>query len=156
VILILSGDKQPRTEHQAASPLKTGYVRVVEVVDGDTIKVRLNDKIETVRLIGIDAPENDKCFSPDATSNAQKVLLNQQVRLKADKSQNNRDVYGRLLRYVFLEDGANFNRLMITEGYAKEYTFISPYKHQSKFKKAQQEAKRAEKGLWSPGVCEDR
>jgi micrococcal nuclease len=127
-----------------------GYHTVIEVIDGDTIKVKLDEKVETVRLIGIDTPElpND-CFAQEAKSKAQSVLSGQQVKLVADKSQDNRDRYGRLLRYVILEDGTNFNRLMVAEGYAQEYTFIVPYSLQSEFKKAQAKAKKNKSGLWS-------
>lgn len=131
-----------------------GYHTVIEVIDGDTIKVNVDEKVETVRLIGIDAPElpND-CFAQEAKSKAQSVLSGRQIKLKADKSQDNRDRYSRLLRYVILEDGTNFNRLMVTEGYAREYTFIVPYVLQAEFKKAQATAKKNNLGLWLPNIC---
>jgi micrococcal nuclease len=136
------------------STAKPGYHIVAEVIDGDTIKVSIDGKAETVRLIGIDAPElpND-CFSREAKSKARKTLQGQPIKLEADQSQDNRDRYGRLLRYVILEDGTNFNRLMIAKGYALEFTFISPYNFQTEFRKAQAAAKKNEVGLWSPDTC---
>jgi micrococcal nuclease len=156
-LAIVTEPETPATDkqHQQQSA-KAGYYMVTRVIDGDTIRIGIDGRIETVRLIGIDAPEANECFAQQATAKAQAILRGQQVRLEADDSQDERDAYGRLLRYAFLADGTNFNRLMITEGYAKEYTFIAPYKHQPKFKEAQQEAKGAGKGLWSSGVCEDR
>lgn len=125
-----------------------------DVVDGDTIKVNIDGKVESVRLIGIDAPElPEGCFARESRSKVQETLLRQQVRLEADKSQKNRDQYGRLLRYIFLADGTNFNRLMISQGFAKEFTFIAPYKFQAEFKKAQIKAKEDQLGLWSAKTC---
>jgi len=75
------------------------------------------------------------------------------VLLESDASQDERDKYGRLLRYVFLEDGTNFNLLMIEGGYAYEYTYVVPYKYQAEFKKAQMQAEGSESGLWGE-VCQ--
>ena len=98
--------------------------KVTRVVDGDTIKVVINNKEESVRLIGIDAPETVdprkpvQCFGNEASDRAKLILTNQLVRLESDVTQGNRDKYGRLLRFVFLQDGTNFNKLMVSEGYA--------------------------------------
>jgi len=141
----------PGNEH---NPLAPGYHTVTDVIDGDTIKVDIDGRSETVRLIGINSPElPDECFAQVASSVARKILAGQQIKLEADKTQDNRDRYGRLLRYVILSDGTNFNRLMVTEGYAREYTFITPYKFQSEFKEVQNAAKEKERGLWSPAAC---
>ena len=60
---------------------KIGYYNVESVVDGDTIRVKIDGKIETVRLIGIDAPEipND-CYGKQSKSKAREILINKQVR----------------------------------------------------------------------------
>jgi micrococcal nuclease len=58
-----------------------------------------------------------------------------------------------LLRYVFLPDGTNFNKYLIAEGYAHEYTYSAPYKYQTEFQKAETEARNGDKGLWSPTTC---
>jgi len=125
----------------------------VEVVDGDTIKAIVFGKVETIRLIGIDTPESVHpsepvaCFGPNA-SQAARVLRGRLVMLEADPSQGDRDRYGRLLRYVFL-DGRNFNRYLIAEGFAHEYTYDGPYKYQAEFKAAERQARATGKGLWS-------
>ena len=126
---------------------------VVEVVDGDTIKAIVFGKVETIRLIGIDTPETVhpseavECFGPNA-SQAARVLRGRLVMLEADPSQGDRDRYGRLLRYVFL-DGRNFNRYLIAEGFAHEYTYDGPYRHQAEFKAAERQSRATGKGLWS-------
>lgn len=147
-------DDPTSSNSQTNTAVKPGYHMVTDVVDGDTIRVSMDGKAETIRLIGIDSPElPDDCFARQAKSKASEALQNQLIRLEADQTQDNRDRYGRLLRYVILEDGNNFNRQMVAEGYAREFTFIEPYKYQSEFKKAQSSAKKNNLGLWAPKVC---
>ena len=54
---------------------------------------------------------------------------------------------------VFLEDGTHFNKLMIVEGYAFEYTYQTPYKYQREFQQAENEARATKRGLWSDNTC---
>lgn len=131
--------------------------KVTYVVDGDTIKVLINNKEDTVRLIGIDSPEvlderkPVQCFGREASSKAKEILTGKTIILESDPTQGNRDEYGRLLRYVFFNN-LNFNKLMLDEGYAREYTFKNnPYKYQSEFVQAEKGAEKEKKGLW--GSC---
>jgi micrococcal nuclease len=142
------------------SAVPAGFYQVVKVVDGDTIKVNINGKIETIRLIGLDTPEivdprkTVQCFALEASNKAKEVLTNKNIRLEADKTQGDRDKYGRLLRYVFLEDNTFYNKLMIAEGYAHEYTYQSnPYQYQTDFILAEKSARENQLGLWSPTTC---
>ncbi len=112
-------------------------VELVRVIDGDTIEVRLGEKIESVRLIGIDAPEMDEVQKEKAIESKQyleNLLKNQKIFLEKDETQDDRDAYKRLLRYVFLEDNILVNKKMIEADMADEYTFIVPYKYQMEFK----------------------
>lgn len=133
--------------------------RIVKVVDGDTVDADIDGKIERVRLIGINTPETVdprrpvECFGKEASAEAKKLLSGKRVRLEADKTQSDRDKYGRLLRYVTTEDGVFFNLEMISLGYAYEYTYDLPYKYQRRFKDAQKEAEAKGAGLWAPGAC---
>ncbi|MDO8512424.1 MAG: thermonuclease family protein [bacterium] len=132
---------------------------VVKVVDGDTIDVKIGIKVERLRLIGMDTPETVdprkpvQCFGKEASNKAKSILSGKSVSLKSDPTQGDRDKYGRLLRYVYLSDGTNFEKLMISQGYAYEYTYIIPYKYQAEFKKAQKDAQLKKRGLWSPTIC---
>lgn len=136
--------------------------KIVKVVDGDTIAVDINGKTETLRLIGINTPETVdprkpvECFGVEASNKAKAVLTGMNVKLESDSSQGELDKYNRLLRYVFLEDGTNFNLLMIKEGYAYEYTYNLPYKYQAAFKQAQTDAQAANKGLWADSACNQK
>jgi micrococcal nuclease len=134
--------------------------KVLKVVDGDTIKALIQNKEDTVRLIGINAPEtvdpqkSAQCFGKESSDKAKEILTGKTIILESDSSQKDRDEYGRLLRYVFLQDETNFNEFMIENGFAREYTFKNnDYKYQSEFIQAQQRARTQSKGLW--GVCRD-
>jgi len=133
--------------------------QVVKVVDGDTIDVDIDGTIERLRLIGVDTPETVdprkpvQCFGREASDRTKEMLAGQEVFLEADPSQGERDKYGRLLRYVILQDGTDLNLSLIADGYAHEYTYDDPYAYQADFKAAEEEARRAERGLWSPTTC---
>jgi len=161
-------------EISPASPLNDAekYYPVVKVVDGDTIVVDINGKNETVRLIGLDTPETVdprkpvQCFGEEASKKAKEILTGKRVRLEMDASQGKLDKYGRLLAYIFLEDGTFFNQFMISEGYGHEYTYNPstgadtypiglPYKYQKEFKEAEKTAREEKKGLWAKTIASD-
>lgn len=144
----------------APSPAGGALYDVVQVVDGDTLRVRTpSGQLETIRLIGINTPEvvdprsPVQCFGREASDRAKQLLSGQRVRIEQDPTQDTRDRYGRLLAYVWLEDGTFFNKQMIADGYAQEYTFAAPYRYQADFKAAQQQARAAGLGLWAPDTC---
>jgi micrococcal nuclease len=143
-----------------STPSQKQLFEIVGVTDGDTVKVNVDGKIEAVRLIGIDTPETldprkpVQCFGKEASDKAKEILNNKKVVLEKDDTQGDRDQYGRLLRYVFLEDGTSFNKKMIEDGYAHEYTFQSkPYKYQTEFKTAEKNARESKRGLWASETC---
>ncbi|MFH1867079.1 MAG: thermonuclease family protein [Patescibacteria group bacterium] len=132
---------------------------VTQVVDGDTFKVVIGDKTETLRMIGIDTPETVdprkpvQCFGVEASNKAKTLLTGKKVRLEADPTQGERDKYSRLLRYAYLEDGTFFNKIMISDGYAHEYTYDVPYKYQAEFNQAEADARSNKRGLWADDAC---
>ena len=113
-------------EEEISQELKEEGFKVIKVVDGDTMDVSIDNKTERLRLIGIDTPETVdprkkvQCFGIEASNKAKELLFGKFVSLENDESQGERDKYKRLLRYVFLQDGTNFNLFMIAEGYANE------------------------------------
>lgn len=145
------------TANSQNSPL---YYEVISVVDGDTLSVNISGVKDTLRLIGIDTPETVdprkpvQCFGKEASNKAKALLSGRKVRIEKDPSQGERDKYGRLLVYIYTENGLFFNKYMIEQGYAHEYTYNIPYKYQEEFKTAEKIAREQEKGLWAPGVCE--
>ncbi|MDP3988153.1 MAG: thermonuclease family protein [Candidatus Levybacteria bacterium] len=153
------GSKIVVTEKPTKTVGEIGEVKVVKVIDGDTNNVQLACKKETVRLIGIDSPETVnprkpvQCFGKQASDKAKEVLSGKTITLESDPTQGERDKYKRLLRYVFLQDGTNFNQLMIAEGFAHEYTYRTSYKYQKEFKGTQKKAQESKKGLWADNAC---
>jgi len=155
--IVLNDPGQIKISPLKSSSIKEGRAlhRVVEVIDGDTIKVDIGGKIETVRLIGIDTPEiagshnpQDDYFGPEAAQYTKQLLENRPVYLIPDPMQSNRDKYNRLLRYVFLEDGTLVNAKLIAEGYAYNYVY-EPFQFMKQFDYLEKQAKENQLGLWS-------
>lgn len=115
---------------------------VVEVVDGDTIRI---ENGELVRLLGINAPEKGQRFYEDAKRRLEELLEGKEVLLEKDVT--NRDIYGRLLRYVYV-NGTLVNLIIVKEGLAYAYK-IENLKYEEDFKKAEYEARALKLGIWN-------
>jgi micrococcal nuclease len=135
------------------------YYKVTKVTDGDTLHIDMDGTDEKIRLIGINTPETVdprttvQCFGKEASSRMKELADGKLVRLEYDESQDERDAYGRLLAYVYLEDGQMLNRKMVAEGYAYEYTYMKPYRYQAEFREAQNIARTSGRGLWNQDTC---
>lgn len=135
------------------------YYKVTKVTDGDTLHIEKDGEDTVVRLIGINTPETVdprrpvECFGKEATNKMKSLVNGENVRLEYDDSQSLYDSYDRLLAYVYLEDGQMLNRKMIADGYAYEYTYMTPYKYQQEFRELQNLARTSERGLWAPESC---
>lgn len=139
---------------------KSPTYQVLRVADGDTIHINYNGKDEKVRFIGLDTPETKdprkpiQCFGREATAKMTEFAENKNVRLEFDKTQGERDKYGRILAFVYSEDNKNLAYEMIRQGYGNEYTYNSnPYKYQNEFKEAARKAREENKGLWAENTC---
>lgn len=155
----------PRTIPSTISidPVKT--YPVTRVVDGDTFDVDVDGQSLTVRMLGINTPETVdprrpvQCFGKEASNKAKEILMphaagtSTRVHLETDPTQDAVDRYDRLLAYVTTEDGLFFNKYMLEQGYAYEYTYDKPYRYQKEFKQAQVDAQTAHRGLWNDAVC---
>jgi len=140
----------------AASPAPSGVrAQVARVVDGDTIRVRIEGqgtKEYAVRYIGMDTPETVKpntpvqCFGREAKRRNEELVKGKTVVLEKDVSETDR--YGRLLRYVYA-DGRMVNAALVEEGYAQVATYPPDVKHQELFLRLQRQAREAGRGLWS-------
>lgn len=95
-----------------------------------------------------------QCFGKEASNKAKELLVGTKVRLEKDSTQGELDKYGRTLAYIYREDGLFYNKYMIEQGYAHEYTYNTPYKYQAEFKAAQKSAQENLRGLWSPTTCD--
>ncbi len=136
-----------------ASQGDSATVQVVRVIDGDTIQVCcvFGDR-EKVRYIGVDTPEihhpmiGVERAGKEASEANRKLVDGKTVSLEFDVEQ--RDRYGRLLAYVFLEDGTFVNASLVENGYAMVMTVPPNVKHQELFVMLQREAREAKRGLW--------
>ena len=103
------------SEHQEApTAFETG--RVIRVIDGDTVDIVLSRERQRVRYIGINTPErNEPCYEQATQANID-LVLGKTVRLVKDKSDTDR--YGRLLRYLFVDD-IFINKVLVEQGHAE-------------------------------------
>ena len=142
------GGDQPKVLRQKA--------KVVRVVDGDTIEVNLRPgPKKTVRLIGIDTPEvfgGAECGGRSASNKTKKLLPKGTiVRLVSDPSQDRKDRYGRILRYVAKKD-LDINRRLVRAGKARVYVYDNhPFRRVKSYRRAQDHAKDNDLGIW--GNC---
>lgn len=123
--------------------------KVLEIIDGNTVRVAINGLVYTVRYLGVEIPENtssywDKSGQPSA-KNGELVYLKE---VKLYKDAQDKDDRGRLLRYVVV-DNIFANYQLIYEGYAVHST-SNQYSCQSLFQQAQQESQTYMVGLWQP------
>ncbi len=126
--------------------------RVTWIVDGDTISVRIGDRRESVRLLGVDSPEpNDvrddyKQAAYDARDHLIERLKGRTVVLESDPVADDRDKHGRLLRYVVV-DGENVNLSLVRDGWV--FAFLKyPLSRREEFRRAEAGAQKAGRGVW--------
>jgi len=152
--------EQARLLAEQKNKERSYWHKVVKVIDGDTVKVLVDGKEESVRVIGINAPEGTnktECFGKNASDKAKELLKDGWIQLERDESQGDRDKYSRLLRFIWAGNGSDdFGKEMISSGYAYEYTYNNPYKYQKEYKDAQKSAENNDKGLWSPKTCDGK
>lgn len=145
---------EPKNEEEFKNPagveLQSAVVK--RVVDGDTIEVDIDGKEETVRMILVDTPETKhpqlgvQPFGPEASAFTEESLNGKEVGLEKDVS--DRDQYGRLLRYVWV-DGELFNQKLIEEGLARVSVYQPDVKYVDEFRASQEKAQQKGIGIWS-------
>lgn len=145
--------RETSTIPSPVSPSQEGErVRVVRVVDGDTIEVEKNGAVERVRYIGIDTPETVdprktvQCFGVEASKKNKELVEGKMVRLEKDVT--DRDKYNRLLRYVWLGDTL-VNEALVAQGFAKSYSYPPDIKYQDRIVAAEKKARENKLGLWT-------
>jgi micrococcal nuclease len=131
-------------------------VTLIEPVDGDTIKVRINGKIETIRYLLVDTPESKspktcvQLYAEEAFRRNSELVNSGSLTLEFEQG-NIRDSYGRLLAYVFV-DGESVQGSLLKEGYARlAYIIHPPYKYLEQFREDERLAKRERLKIWSRG-----
>ncbi len=135
----------------------SGPPTLVEVIDGDTIAVRVGGTTERIRLLGVDTPESVdptrpvQCFGPEA---AQRLAewLPEGTALRLERDAEARDRFGRLLAYVYRSsDGLFINAALLHEGFADLLVFEPNVARVDELEAALLDARTANRGLW--GAC---
>ena len=122
-----------------------GAALVTRVIDGDTIEIEGGYR---VRYIGIDAPEKAEPYYWEALQANRDLVEGKKVWLEKDVE--DRDRYGRLLRYVWV-DNTMVNAELVRLGYAYSYSYPPNLKHQTYLLQMEREAREHKRGLWSGG-----
>jgi micrococcal nuclease len=138
----------------ARHPPRPAEVAIVaRVVDGDTLELKDGRK---VRLLGVDCPELHhpkkpvEAFALEAKNFTTEAIAEKTIRLVFEKW-NPIDKYGRLLAYVYREDGYFLNRELVAAGYA-HVEVRWPFEHMEEFQKLEREAREKSRGLWGPAA----
>jgi endonuclease YncB( thermonuclease family) len=144
---------QPNPEPKP-EPVKRNVGNVVKVTDGDTLKVRIRGVgIRDVRILGIDTPEvygGSECGGAEASdSMANLAPVGSSVVLFSDTSQDDKDRYGRLLRYVERQ-GRDVGRAQVFFGFSKVYAYGGdPVLRTGNYRVAERQSRARGAGLWS-------
>lgn len=148
IFLILTGCSLLQSSEKDRIP-----VQVLDVVDGDTIKVKVDGKSETVRFLLVDTPESVhpnkpvQPFSKEASKHTENMLSGSNVELELGIGE--RDKYGRLLAYVYA-DGKSVQESLLEKGLARvAYVFEPNTKYVDDYEKIQKQAQKEGIGIWS-------
>jgi micrococcal nuclease len=164
----VEGSRSEGTATDDPSDGRRYSVTVTHVTDGDTVDVLLDDgSTDTVRLLGVDTPEVHVAVDPaeyegvpdtaagrrclerwgEAASTLASEQLSGAVTLRLDPMSDGRGSYGRLLAYVALPNGTEFNALLLRRGYARHYE--SSFGRADRYATLEAEARDAGRGLWA-------
>jgi micrococcal nuclease len=124
-------------------PSDSEEFEVAQVIDGDTIKLETGQK---VRLIGINTPETGHPYYNEATQKLKHLIGDSKVTLKKDVE--DKDQYGRLLRYIYVND-TFVNLEIVKAGLATAYEFEPNVKHSDDFDDAESQARNSGLGIWA-------
>jgi micrococcal nuclease len=162
VLVVLAVSRGCGTGDRSSEPSGPVSAHVTHVVDGDTIDVRMPDgEEESVRYIGIDTPETVKpdtpvqCGGPEAHAVNERLVGDRTVTLRFDAER--RDVYGRLLAYVYLPRAGSaghalfVNAELVRRGLARTLTIPPNDSFAQLFARLAARAGAAGRGLW--GSC---
>ena len=152
------------SEHEQRKYSRDEETRFVQrVVDGDTFVL---ENGERVRMLGIDTPEKFQSSKLDrdversgedkktiqklgelASEFTTKLINKKKVILVPEPNYEDKDRYGRLLRYVYLDDGTFVNKKIVEDGYANAYRRYK-ISRLDEFIKAENDAREHHRGLW--------
>ncbi|MCR5621900.1 MAG: thermonuclease family protein [Treponema sp.] len=153
--LVAASKKPPRAVYE-----QLYEVRVTKVVDGDTVDVEFLGEIppdcdkscQRIRLIGVDTPEYYKKVRQPYADEAKEYTgrcLGTTMQLRLDWYTSYKDRYGRLLAYLYAEDGSMLNYELVRNGYGRYYSkFKFNKQDMASFGQAEDYAREHRLGLW--------
>src|SRR5690625_5190273 len=126
----------------------------VRIVDGDTLIANIDGKEEYVRLILVDTPETKHPKQPVQPFGSEASAFMEHTYKPSDTIQleygpEKRDIYDRILAYVYTEDGDMFIKLLLKKGLARVAVYPPNDKYVDEFRKLEQQAKKQKIGIWS-------
>ena len=145
ILLTSCSSTQPDNLHEAT---------FVRIVDGDTLIANIDGKEEYVRLILVDTPETKhpkqpvQPFGPEASAFMEQTYKGSDI-IQLEYGPEKRDIYDRILAYVYTEDGEMFNELLLKKGLARVAVYPPNDKYVDEFRKLEQKAKKQKIGIWS-------
>lgn len=125
---------------------------VARVIDGDTFELKDGEK---VRLMGIDAPDEEECYFKESRDALSKLVTGKVVELRKDVTDT--DEYGRLLRHPIIQSGGGVeNNILVEESMVRDGFAVSRSNPRDKLYyklllEAKNQAQTAKRGLW--GAC---
>lgn len=123
---------------------KEGFYLVEEVIDGDTVRLETGEKF---RYLGIDAPEPNERWGPEAKKFNEELVLKKRVKVELDKTKI--DLFGRILGYLWV-DNLLVNEALVDRGYAKINLLKDEAKpkYLERLQKAETRARQNHDGVW--------
>ena len=129
-------------------------IKILKVVDGDTVDIDIKGNTERVRLIGVNTPETKhptkpiECFGPEASAYLTQ-LLPKGTHVRIERDIEARDRYGRMLLYLYREsDNLFINLDLVLRGYGTPMSIEPNTFHRNNFVRAAAQAEAANVGLW--------
>ena len=132
-------------------------IRVEKIYDGDTIGVKIKNRSEKVRLIGIDAPEiGQGPWGLKSKKYLQELISSSSWRVIIEYDVERRDKYDRILGYIRTPDGKMLNEEMLKNGYAVLFTYPPNVKHVDEVRAAEKDARDKMLGIWGMNGLKQR
>lgn len=148
IAVALAPDPAPQVALAPAGKHLEGLV--VSNHDGDTLTLKLDGgRVEKVRLLGIDTAEMAQgVWGARARDFLSQLVKGKRVKVRFDVQE--RDRYGRLLGYVYTQDGTFVNLELVRQGYAMVLTYPPNVAHVEAFTAAQHQARASRLNIWGP------
>ncbi|MGG1674564.1 thermonuclease family protein [Neobacillus sp. NRS-1170] len=151
---VVQNEKEPSSSEEVNNKNLLSAT-IVKNIDGDTVEVNLNGKVEKIRMLCVDTPETHhprlgvQPFGPEASEYTKKILsVGTKIEIEPGIG-NGRDKYGRLLAYIYV-NGKMFNEMLLEQGLARvAYIYAPNTKYVDEFYAIQKEAQKKGIGIWS-------